>query len=109
MSKLKLEEVIKITNGLNIISNAGVGIKDVVLAFEISMFKKDAEALVTSFQEAMQSAKGTEKAKENQGNELIQKEYEIQLPEIKLSAFADSKVEVPLIAFDYLREYITKD
>ena len=108
MSKVKLEEIIKITNGLNIITNAGVGIKDVKLAFDLALFKGEAEKLVKAFQEAMTAFKGTEEEKTKEGDTLLKREHEINLPEIKLSTFEGSSVEVPLIAFDYLRDYIKK-
>ena len=43
MEKIQLEKMIKFTNGLNVITNAGVGIKDLELAYDVAVFKAEAE------------------------------------------------------------------
>ena len=104
---LKLNQIIQLLNGLNIISNAGVSIKDVEAAFNMSLYKHEAQKLFDAFQEA---SKGMDEKKDNKKEleALLNKEYEIEVPTLNLELFKGSKVEIPLIAFDYLREFISK-
>lgn len=108
MEKVKLSQIIKCNNGLNVVANANVGIKDLELALDISIFKAESEKLVKAFQEVAATIKGKEKEKEKELAALLEKEYEIAMPELTLSALKESKEEIPLIAFDYLHEFIKK-
>lgn len=108
MEKIKLEQIIKYVNGLNIMTNAGVGIKDVEVAFDISLFKVEGTKLLESFQEVAKTVKGKEEEKEAKLRVLLDKEYEIELPAITLDLLKDSKEEIPLVVFDYLQGLIKK-
>jgi len=108
MKKITLEKIIKYNNGLNVITNAGVGIKDVELSFDLSVFKAESLKLVTAFQDVVKELKGTDKEKEKEIEVLLQKEYAIEAPELKLSALKESEKEIPLVAFDFLHEFMTK-
>lgn len=107
MEKITLEKIIKYNNGLNIISNAGVGIKDLELAFDISIFKAESEKLVKAFQETTTEIKDKEK-KETEIQKLLDKEYEMEVPKLTVATLKESTKEIPLVAFDYLHEFMTK-
>ena len=108
MEKVKLEKIIKYNNGLNVITNAGVGIKDIELAYDISVFKSESEKLVKAFQEVAATVKGSEKKKDAEVAVLLQKEYEIEMPVLTIAALKESEKEIPLLAFDFLHEFIEK-
>jgi hypothetical protein len=108
MKKITLEKIIKFNNGLNVITNAGVGFKDIELSFDISVFKAESLKLVTAFQEVVKTLKGTDKEKEAEIEILLKKEYEINAPVLKLDAIKTSEKEIPLVAFDFLHEFMTK-
>lgn len=108
MKKITLEKIIKFNNGLNVITNAGVGFKDVELSFDISVFKAESLKLVTAFQEVVKTLKGTDKEKEKEIEVLLQKEYAIDTPVLKVSALKGTEKEIPLVAFDFLHEFMTK-
>ena len=108
MEKITLEKIIKYNNGLNVITNAGVGIKDLELAYDISIFKSESEKLVKAFQEVAATIKGKEKEKADETQKLLDKEYEIEVPKLTIAALKESEKEIPLVAFDYLHEFITK-
>ena len=108
MAKIALDRIVKFNNGLNVLSNAGVALKDVELSFSISVFKAESEKLVEAFQEVSKEVKGTDEEQQEQLQKLLQKEYEIELPVISLSVLKDTTKEIPLIAFDFLHEFIKK-
>jgi len=109
MEKVTLEKIIKYNNGLNIVSNAGVGIKDIELAYDISIFKAESEKLVKAFQEVAGDVKEKdEKKKAAAVQVLLDKEYEIEMPKLTIEALKESTKEIPLVAFDYLHEFMTK-
>ena len=105
---MTLNQIIRLYNGLNVITNAGVGIKDLQKAFDFSIYKAEADKLYKAFTEAASKAEGDEASKQKEMNELLTKEYEIEVPSISLDDFKDSQVEVPLVAMDYLQEFITR-
>ena len=109
MEKIKLEKIIKFNNGLNVVTNAGVGIKDIELAYDISVFKSESEKLVKAFQEVAAEVKGSDKKKEAAIQVLLQKEYEIEMPVLTIAALKESAKEIPLLAFDFLHEFMKKD
>ena len=109
MEKIKLEKIIKFNNGLNVVTNAGVGIKDIELAYDISVFKSESEKLVKAFQEVAAEVKGSDKKKEAAIQVLLQKEYEIGMPVLTIAALKESEKEIPLLAFDFLHEFMKKD
>lgn len=108
MEKFTLEKIIKYNNGLNVITNAGVGIKDLELAYDISIFKSESEKLVKAYQEVAKDIKGKDEAKAVELQKLLDKEYEISVPKLTIAALKESEKEIPLVAFDYLHEFITK-
>lgn len=108
MEKITLEKIIKYNNGLNVITNAGVGIKDLELAYDISIFKSESEKLVKAFQEVAEGIKGKEKEKTEGVQKLLDKEYEIEVPKLTVATLKESEKEIPLVAFDYLHEFMTK-
>jgi len=108
MTTMTLGDILKVVGGLNILTNAGVGFKDVELSFAIAQFKSAAGKLNESLQEVLKGLEGTDEEKEVEVKVLLDKEYEIEMPEIKLSSLKESQKEIPLVAFDYLQDYITK-
>lgn len=108
MEKVKLEKIIKYTNGLNILTNAGVGIKDIELAYDISVFKSESEKLVKAFQEIAKKEEGTDEKKEAAYAVLLAKEYSIAIPKLTVAALKESEKEIPLLAFDFLHEFMKK-
>lgn len=109
MEKIKLEQIIKYNNGLNVITNAGVGIKNIELAYDISVFKSESEKLVKAFQEAAATIKGSEKKKDAEVAVLLNKEYEMELPTLSIAILQESEKEIPLLAFDFLHEFMKKE
>lgn len=106
---IELGKIIKFLNGLNIITNAGASVKDVETAFNISIFKAEAQKLFEAFQAASASSTEQDEAKKKEELEkLLDKKYDIEMPVITLEMLKESKAEIPLLAFDYLGEFITK-
>ena len=109
MEKITLEKIIKYNNGLNVITNAGVGIKDLELAYDISIFKSESEKLVKAFQEVAGEVKEKDEKKKTDAIQvLLDKEYEINVPKLTVATLKESEKEIPLVAFDYLHEFMTK-
>ena len=108
MKTMTLGEILKVVGGLNILTNAGVGFKDVELSFGIAQFKAEAGKLNDSLQEVLKGLEGTDEEKNDEIKVLLDKEYEIELPTITLDNLKTSEKEIPLVAFDYLQEYIIK-
>lgn len=108
MTKISLKNIIKLNRGLNILSNSNVGFKDVDLSFALSMFKSNSQKHIEAFQEVVKGLKGTEDEKNAEVQNLLKNEFELVVPVITLEAIKTSKNEIPLMAFDFLSEFITK-
>ena len=106
--KLTLEKIIQLNRGLNVLANSGIGFKDVELSFELSLFKGASAKHIASFQEVVKTLEGTDEEKNKEMEVLTQKEYDLTAPIITLEALKTSEKEIPLLAFDYLTDFITK-
>jgi len=106
--KITLDEIIKLNRGLNVLTNSGIGFKDIELSFELSLFKSESTKHIEAFQAVVKELKGTEEEKNTEVEVLLEKVYELKAPIITLKALKTSEKEIPLLAFDYLSEFITK-
>jgi len=105
---MTLREIIKFNRGLNVLANSSIGFEDVDVSFELSMFKLNSKKHVTAFQEVVDGLTGTDAEKDKATEVLLDKEYELTAPKLTLKVIKTSVNEVPLLAFDYLAEFITK-
>ena len=105
-TKATLQSLIKYNNGLNVLNQAGVSMKDVKLSYKLSIFKSETEKLIKAFQDAMKESKTDDKEKEKEIEELLKQEYELEVPRLSLAALEKSDKDIPLVAFDYLHEFI---
>lgn len=100
--KLTLQEIININNALTILSNNGVGFKDVKVSFSLALLKSDIVSIVDTF------VKVTNNDSEADTKSLLKTTHSIKVPEIILSIFETCSGDVPLIVFELLSKYITK-
>ncbi len=106
--KLSLEGIIKYNNGLNVLTNQGIGFKDVGLSLDLSLFKVASLPIITAYQEVVKTLKGEPEEIQAAQETLVKKEYKIEVPMIPIKALQGSSKEIPLVVFDFLNAFIVK-
>jgi hypothetical protein len=108
MNNMTLGDIIKVTKGLNILANEGIGFKDVELSFALAQFKGESTKLQEALQEVVKGLTGTDEENNIALQGLLDKKHKIDMPSIKLSAMKEATKEIPLLAFDFLKDIIVK-
>lgn len=106
--KLTLESIIKYNNGLNLLTNQGIGFKDAGISLDLSLFKFASLPIITAYQEVVGTLKGTPEEKLKEQEKLVKKEYKIDVPVIPLETLKNASKEIPLVVFDFLHEFIER-
>ena len=102
--KLTIGDLMGITAGLNTLSNSGVSFSSMKLSFELAKFKKDSQNTIEAFKEANDG----KEVKKEELDALLAEETELKFPKVTIKDLESATGDVPLLAFDYLIDYIEK-